>query len=210
MTRLQARISSLGRAAERRSHRSHSASLTEPPEPSFSSQPSLPSFRLLPASVRLSPCSHLGPLHSPTHDWPQSASLHSSTDPPLSLSGALIREPWDSSSVSGSTFPGSADQSWRGLSATEASATSDASFDPLTYMADKPNSADFPTEAPARQQGDNMPLTESRRESEGTLVGEDEGDVDMGSLTGMLRFVNQTLAMQQEPSPWSPIKQNQT
>ncbi|XP_032421584.1 coiled-coil domain-containing protein 18 isoform X1 [Xiphophorus hellerii] len=204
VTRLQARISSLGRAAERRSLCSHSPSLTEPPEPSFSSQPSLPSFRLLPASVCLSPHSHPGPLRSPTHDWPKSASLHSSTDLPRSLRGALIREPWDSSSASGLTFPGSADQSWRGLSSTE------ASFDPLTYMADEPNSADIRTEAPVGQQGDNMPLTESRRESEGTLVGEDEGEVDMSSLTGMLRFVNQTLAMQQDSSPWSPIKQTQT
>ncbi|XP_008431594.1 coiled-coil domain-containing protein 18 [Poecilia reticulata] len=207
VTRLQARISSLGRAAERKSLCSHSASITEPPEPSFSSQPSLPSFRLLPASVRLSPRSHPAPLRSPAHDWPQSASLHSSTDLPHNLRGALIRELWDSSSASGSTFPGSTDQSWRGLSATEASATSDASFDPLTYMGDKPNDADVCAEAPAGRQGDDQPLTESRRESEGTLVGEDEGEMGMSSLTGMLRFVNQTLAMQQDPSPWSPIKQ---
>lgn len=57
-------------------------------------------------------------------------------------------------------------------------------------------------EATWLQEGEGEQETESRRESVSTLVGQEE-EVDMNSLTGMLRFVNQTLAMQEDPSLWS-------
>lgn len=57
-------------------------------------------------------------------------------------------------------------------------------------------------EATLMQDGEGEQESVSRRESVSTLVGQEE-EVDMNSLTGMLRFVNQTLAMQEDPSLWS-------
>lgn len=169
MTRLQARISSMGRSAERQILFGHAASLpalqtlTDPPAPSLTNAPSY-----LPAS-----------------DLLQTSSTGSSVDFPPSLKATLIKPPWESSSPSAS-FPETADLSWQGLSAAEASASSDSSFNPLTYMVDR----------------DDVQQSESRRESESTLVGQEEEE-DMGSLTGMLKFVHQTLALQEDPSVWS-------
>lgn len=139
--------------------------------------------------------------------WLQSSSINSSTDLPPSLRAtlraALTKHPWESSSASVSTFPETADHSWQGLNASEASAESDGSFNPLTYMVDKPDNTNISMEAEDEQH------IESRRESVSTLVGQEE-EVDMSSLTGMLKFVNQTLAMQEDPSAWSSTKQIQS
>ncbi|KAF3858777.1 hypothetical protein F7725_011978 [Dissostichus mawsoni] len=66
------------------------------------------------------------------------------------------------------------------------------------------------TEAPSMQLGDDEEqISESRRESVNTLVGE-EVEGDMSSLTGMLRFVNKTLAMQEDASLWSSTGPSQS
>lgn len=97
------------------------------------------------------------------------------------------------------------DRSWQGLGTVDASATSDCSFNPLTYKLDVVDDTHLDLEASSQQEG----ASESRRESVCTLVGgEVEEDMtDMNSLTGMLRFVNQTLAMQEDPSLWSSTGQ---
>lgn len=87
--------------------------------------------------------------------------------------------------------------------------TSDLSFNPLTYMVDKQEDRNLSMEATSMQEGDDEQASESRRESVCTLVGQEE-EVDMSSLTGMLRFVNQTLAMQADPSLWSATGLSQT
>lgn len=85
----------------------------------------------------------------------------------------------------------------------EATGTSNHSFNPLTYMVDEQDDGNLRRE-PSTQEGAGEQTSESRRESVSTLVGEDEENVDdMSTLTGMLRFVNQTLAMQEDPSLWS-------
>lgn len=91
----------------------------------------------------------------------------------------------------------------------EATATSDLSFNPLTYMTDKHDDRNLNMEATSMQEGDDERASESRRESVCTLVGQEEEE-DMSSLTGMLRFVNQTLAMQEDPSLWSSTGLSET
>ncbi|XP_034411805.1 coiled-coil domain-containing protein 18 isoform X2 [Cyclopterus lumpus] len=158
-----------------------------------------------------------------TCDWLQRSSIDSSLDLPLSLK-ATLREAlgtrlWESSSSSSSStssptsptpsFPNTADHSWQGLSNMEATATSDLSFNPLTYRVDKPDDINLSMEDSSVQQRDDEHTSESKRESVCTLVGQEE-DVDMSSLTGMLKFVNQTLAMQEDPSLWSSTGLSQT
>lgn len=243
MTRLQARIPSLESAADHR-HLTHTLSLpalhehTHSPDHPSTHSPKHPQtashspththtiYPHSPSHTHSSPRAHthLEPASVPypsdqTHEWLQTGSGDSSLDLPQSLKAtlreALNQQPWESSSPSFSLYTGTVDHSWQGLSATEATATSDLSFNPLTYMTDKP-------EGHGRE-GDedrnlNMGATlmqeeedkgrDLRRESVDTLVGEEEED--LGSLTGMLRFVNQTLAMQEDPSLWSSTGLSQT
>lgn len=112
----------------------------------------------------------------------------------------MSKQPWDSSSHSMSSLQ-DLDRSWQGLGSADASATSDCSFNPLTYKLDVVDDAHLDPEG----------ASESRRESVCTLVGgEVEEDMtDVNSLTGMLRFVNQTLAMQEDPSLWSSAPSQQ-
>lgn len=132
--------------------------------------------------------SHLQPPHRPnqTRSW---SLADSSLDLPDSVKAtlreALSKQPWGSSSTSLCTSS-SVEQSWQDFGAPEASAASDLSFNPLTYAAE----------------GVQEQASESRRESVSTLVGQEEVE-DMSTLTGLLRFVNQTLAKQDDPSLWS-------
>lgn len=109
--------------------------------------------------------------------------MDSSLDLPQNLK-ATLREalgqhlPWDTSFMS--PTPYQPDHSWQGLSRLEATSASDLSFNPLTYMVDK--------------------MSEEREERESPLRQETQEEMDMSSLTGMLRFVNQTLALQEDPS----------
>ncbi|CAJ1071872.1 coiled-coil domain-containing protein 18 [Xyrichtys novacula] len=219
VTRLQARISSMERAADRQNLYNHSLSLPalhsseipSSPQPRLSSprkSQTTPLTPTTPLPTHLYSPTHRGPCLSPpphTHfqpssapfisnqtcDWLQSGSADSSLGLPLSLKAtlreALNKQPWDSTSSSSvSSFtPDTVDRSWQGLNTTEATATSDLSFNPLTYMLDG-------------QEGEENHMSESRRESVSTLVAEDQG-MD-STLTGMLRFVHQTLAMQENPS----------
>lgn len=166
---------------------------------------------------------HLQPASAPhcsdsrrIHDWLQSSSVNSSLDLPLSLKAALkealSKQPWESfSSFSSpvSPFPHEVDHSWQGLSVTETTASPDHSFNPLTYMVDRQDDGSSRMEATSIHKGDDEQLSESRRESVSTVVGEEQ-EVDMGSLTGMLKFVTQTLAMQEDPSLWSSTGLSQT
>ncbi|XP_044076253.1 coiled-coil domain-containing protein 18 isoform X2 [Siniperca chuatsi] len=243
VTRLQARISSLERAADCQHLCHHTHSL--PALHQFKRSPERSSYVHSPpsspknpqtAGVPSSKPAHSPRLLSPTHtqtcssppahtylqstsaphlsnqteshqtcEWLQSSSIDSSLDLPLSLKAtlreALRKQPWESSSPSISSFPDTVDHSWQGLSAMEATATSDLSFNPLTYMAHKQDDRNLDMEASSMQEGDDEQTSESRMESVCTPVGQ-EVDVDMSSLTGMLRFVNQTLAMQEDPSLW--------
>ncbi|TNN69827.1 Cytoskeletal protein Sojo [Liparis tanakae] len=154
-----------------------------------------------PAHTYLQPLPDPHPAH-PTCDWLHRSSIDSSLDLPPSLK-ATLREAmgtrlWESStsSSSSSSFPSTADHSWQGLSNMEATATSDLSFNPLTYRVDKRDDINLSMEDGSVRRGDE----EQASECESTLVGQQE---DMSSLTGMLKFVNQTLAMQEDPSLWS-------
>lgn len=228
MTRLQARISSLERAADLQHlyrHTESSSSSHSPPSSPKKPHTTLPSSKHsthLRSPTQTRTCSsppahtylHTSHPHLPT--WLQSSSIDSSLDLPLSLKAtlreALSKHPWESSSsspsLSISSFPDTVDHSWQGLNTTEATVTSDLSFNPLTYMADKRD--DGHMEATSMQEGDEEQTSESRRESVCTLVGQQEEQLDMSSLTGMLRFVNQTLAMQEDPSLWSSTGLSQT
>lgn len=217
VTRLQARISGLERAAEHQNLYKQTLSLpalhkfAHSPERSSSahSPPHSPKKLQSPACSDAHSFSTRSPVTQtcpppPAHINLQPTSVHrdfgidSSLDLPLSLKAtlkeALSKEPWESSSSSISPFT-SVNHSWQGLTSAEATTTSDLSFNPLTYMVDKPDDASV-------REGDDEWMSESRRVSERTLVGEEETDVS--SLTGMLRFVNQTLAMQEDPSLWLP------
>lgn len=80
---------------------------------------------------------------------------------------------------------------------------SDGSFNPLTYKVDMADDTNLELEASLKQE-------ESRRGSDCTLVGEKEEEMmDTDTLTGMLRFVNQTLAKQEDPSVWSSTRQSE-
>ncbi|KAF3699148.1 Coiled-coil domain-containing protein 18 Sarcoma antigen NY-SAR-24 [Channa argus] len=237
VTRLQARISSLGRAVDRQNLYNHTLSLPAPdkfthsPERSSSDHftPSSPGKCKAPVcsnarthstwlhspvdtQICLSPPTHtyLQPPSAPhlpeshqTNDCQQSSSFDSSLDLPLSLKAtlreALSQQPWELSSPSISTFPDTVDNSWQGLSVVEPIAASDFSFNPLTYMVDQQEDGNLSS---SMQEGEDECTSESRRASVSTLVGE-EDDMDSKTLTGMLRFVNQTLAMQEDPSLWS-------
>lgn len=239
VTRLQARISSLERAADHQHIYNNTLSLpalhhfTQSPEHSSTAH-SLPSspknpqvavsssrqthsnqFSLTHTQTCSSPPAHtyLKPPHllnqtesNQTCDWLQSSSIDSSLDLPPSLKAtlreALSKQPWDSSSSSIPSFPDTVEHSWQGLSGVEATTTSNLSFNPLTYMVNEQDNGKLNMEATLMQEGEGEQETESRRESVSTLVGQEE-EVDMNSLTGMLRFVNQTLAMQEDSSLWS-------
>ncbi|KAM7379087.1 hypothetical protein PAMP_004661 [Pampus punctatissimus] len=236
VTRLQARISSLERAADRQILTLHDHTFSLPALRRFTCSPDRSSFAHSPPS---SPKRLQTIVHSPSHAHSaviqtcssppaqtdlqltsvplsdqtegkqtllQSSSINSSLDLPLSLKAtlreALSHQPWESSSPSISSFPDTADHSWQGLSATEVTATSDLSFNPLTYMADRQEDRKLNRDSTLMQEGDDERTSVSMRESVCTLVGQEE-EVDMSSLTGMLRFVNQTLAMQEDLSLWS-------
>uniref|UniRef100_A0A665UH12 Coiled-coil domain containing 18 n=1 Tax=Echeneis naucrates TaxID=173247 RepID=A0A665UH12_ECHNA len=235
VTRLQTRISSLERAADRQNLYNHTLSLPalhkfrHSPEHSSPahSPPSSPKKLQTVQSPRHTHSTHL---QSPnythsyiqptsaahqadshhTRDWLQSSSINSSLDLPLSLKvtlrEAFINQSWDSSSSA--SFPHEVDHSWQGLSAMEATASCDLSFNPLTYMVDKQDDRNPKMEATLIQEGENEQLSELRRESVCTLVDGGE-EAHMSSLTGMLRFVNQTLAMQEDTSPWSAAELSQ-
>lgn len=225
VTRLQARISSLERAAGRQHLYNHTLShpalhqFTHSPQQSPASSPRNPLTAVSSSNHAHSspPRTHLQPTSAPhlsdqteshrTCDWLQSSSMDSSLDLPLSLKAVLreafSKQPCDSSSPSVSSLLETVDTSWQGLSGVEATATSDLSFNPLTYMADKQDDRNLNMEATSMQEVDEEQTSESRRGSVCTLVGRQEDEVDTSSLTGMLRFVNQTLAMQEDPSLWS-------
>lgn len=239
MTRLQARISSLERAADRQNHTlslsalpqftpypEHSSSAHSPPSSPRKLQTAVPSSKHSHATRLLSPCSspaahtHLQPSSGPylfnkseSHQTCGWSSIDSSLDLPLSLKAtlreALSKQPWESSSHSSASFPDTVDHSWQGLSAMEATATSDHSFNPLTYMVDEQDDGNLDTEATSTREGAKEQTSESGRESVCTLVGEEEAG-HMSTLTGMLRFVNQTLAMQEDPSLWSSTGRSET
>lgn len=241
MARLQARISSLERAADRQHHTLSLPALhrlTRSPERSSSprsapSSPDAPQTTLLPSNpshlpLLLSPTrthtgtspsahTHLQPIPAPhlpdqTCSWSfTDSSLELPSSVKATLREALSKQPWDSSSPSIST---SADQSWQGLSALEATAASDLSFNPLTYMVDERADRNLATDATSDPGGAHEQTSESRRESVCTLVGqaeeEEEEEVNMSTLTGMLRFVNQTLAKQEDPLLWSSTGRQET
>lgn len=240
VTRLQARISSLERAADRQHHTlslpalhrlTHSPERSSLPR-STPSSPDAPQTTLLPSNpshlpLLLSPPrthtgtspsahTHLQPIQAPdlpnqTHSWSfADSSLELPSSVKATLREALSKQPWESSSPSIST---SVDQSWQGLSALEATAASDLSFNPLTYMVDERTDRNLKaTDATSDPGGAHEQTSESRRESVCTLVGqeeEEEEEVDMSTLTGMLRFVNQTLAKQEDPSLWSSTERQE-
>ncbi|KAM6989144.1 coiled-coil domain-containing protein 18 [Tautogolabrus adspersus] len=227
VTRLQARLSSLERAADRQNLFNHSLCLpamyssqgsSSPHSPQSSARKSqttamtsnnpLSSPLFSPTLQRtcLSPLPHTHhqPFSAPflsnqTCDWLQKSSIDSSLDFPLSLKATLrelSKQPLESTSPSASSFStDTVDHSWQGLSAAEATATPDLSFNPLTYMLDKHDDRDL------QEEEDEEQTSESRRESVNTLVPEEEKNTS--NLTGMMKFVNQTLAMQEDPTLWS-------
>lgn len=239
MTLPQARFSSLDRTADHQNLYNHALSLplmdkvTHSPEHSPHTSPTklqhTPTYThsaRRPSPLYVHGCSpptthaHLQAASAPCcsdsrqiHDWLQSSSVNSSLDLPLSLkaalSKALSKQPWESftSLSSFSPFPREMDQSWQGLSATETTASPDRSFNPLTYMVDRQDDGDPTMEATSVHEGNTEQPSESRRAD--AVVGEEQ-EVDMDPLTGMLRFVNQTLAMQENTSLWSSTGLSQT
>ncbi|XP_060899410.1 coiled-coil domain-containing protein 18 [Labrus mixtus] len=223
VTRLQARLSSLERAADRQNLFNHSLCLPAMYSSQGSSSPhspqssprmsqttamtsnnplSAPLFSPTPQRTCLSPLPHTQPFSAPflsnqTCDWLQRSSIDSSLDFPLSLKATLrelSKQPLESTSPSASSFStDTVDHSWQGLSAAEATATPDLSFNPLTYMLDRHDDRGL-------QEEDEEPTSESRRESVTTLVPEEE---NKSHLTGMMKFVNETLAMQEDLTLWS-------
>ncbi|XP_061654684.1 coiled-coil domain-containing protein 18 isoform X2 [Phyllopteryx taeniolatus] len=204
VTRLQAKISSLERAAERQnpavyntlSSLSSAHPLLHPQEDSSSSH--CPS-----SSPKMRPVNSISPPHTPWTSLPcqtktsppsdaglqlllQSCSNDLSLELPPSLKRtlreALNQQPWESSCSD------TIDPSWQGLSSTEPSSSCEISFDPLTYMV-----------------GETISSTEGTmmEEEDGERVGPDTPGNHTSSLAGMLRFVNQTLANQKDPSLWS-------
>lgn len=228
MTRLQARISSLERAAERQHHIlplpplfTHPQETTADLDPTYLHNPPMalpipphPTHHLSPAPTLTvpPPLALTEPLlPNQTQAW---SSIDSSLDLPPSLKATLrevlCKQSWESPFSSSPSLPSLqdlADQSMRGLGAADATAASDCSFNPLTYKVDPAEDATLDLEAPAHQEG----ARESRRGSVCTLVGEEgEEETDKDTLTGMLRFVNQTLAMQEDPFLWSSSRQSGT
>lgn len=216
MTRLRARISSLERAADRQHHTlSLPALFTHSPEtpgldptalknpPVALPTPTQPTQPLSPAQTPTLPlpAAHTDPpLSHQTHAW---SSIDSSLELPPSLKATLrevlYKQTWDSSSSpSLSSLQDLVDHSRQGFSAVDATLTSDCSFNPLTYKVDAADDTVLDLEASGTQEG----ATESRRESVCAPVDEKE-EMDVNTLTGMLRFVNQTLALQEDPFLWS-------
>ncbi|XP_061550593.1 coiled-coil domain-containing protein 18 isoform X1 [Phycodurus eques] len=204
VTRLQAKISRLERAAERQnpavyntlSSLSSAHPLLHPQEDS--SSPHCPS-----SSPKMRPANSISPPHTPWTSLPcqtktsppsdaglqlllQSCSNDLSLELPPSLKRtlreALSQQPWESSCSD------TIDPSWQGLSSTEPSSSCEISFDPLTYMG-----------------GETISSTERTmmEEEDDERVGPDTPGNHTSSLAGMLRFVNQTLANQKDPSLWS-------
>ncbi|XP_062413840.1 coiled-coil domain-containing protein 18, partial [Pungitius pungitius] len=186
------------------------AQSTRPPSPTRTRACSSP-----PAHSYLQPVSSSHQSHQSesqrTCDWLQRSSGDSSLELSQSLKAtlreALGRSPWESSSPS---FSDTEDHSWQGLNDMEATETPDRSFNPLTYRVEKREHVNPDMEAASTQDSDDEQRSESRRESVCTLVGQEEEEADMSSLTGMLRFVNQTLAMQEDPSLWNATGSSQT
>lgn len=227
MARLQARISSLERAADHQHHSlslpplfTHSPEATADLDPTSLKNPPMalpippyPTHPFCPArtlTLPLPPALTEPLLSNQTQAW---SSIDSSLDLPPSLKATLrevlCKQTWESSfssSPSLSFLQDLVDQSRQGLSAVDSTATSDCSFNPLTYKVDTAEGTTLDLEASAHQEG----VRESRRESVCTLVGEKEEETDKNTLTGMLRFVNQTLAMQEDPSLWSSSGQSET
>ena len=92
--------------------------------------------------------------------------------------------------------------------------TSDHSFNPLTYMVDEDDDKNHKTDTTSKPERASEQTSGSGRESVCTLVGgeeEENGEEgDVSTLTGMLRFVNQTLAMQEDLSLWSSTGRSET
>ncbi|KAI4894106.1 hypothetical protein NFI96_020168, partial [Prochilodus magdalenae] len=152
ITRLQAKISSLERAAEL-----HDATLHHPTLHESSTFPSIsPSLK------------DLRPF-SPSHkDHFSRSSLCSSTtwNNASSDSSLELSESLKASVQEALRCPSSPGADWQGLNNPDLTSTSDTTFNPLTYMLDE---------------------------------GEAE-EPDMDTLSGMLKFVNQTLALQEQHS----------
>lgn len=214
VTRLQAKISSLERAADRQQL---SLKLPRSPDPSSLSHSPHTSPKKLQLTVQSPTQTHYAQIPSTSQlfhpsedqkvqDWLQSSTNDSSLDLPLSLKAtlkeALKEQPWESRS-STSSFPGTVDHSWQGLTSADASQTSDLSFNPLTYMVENQDETKYNTTL--RLERDEEQGCDSRRELMGTLVAPDKDEAmdNVSTLTGMLRFVNQTLAMQDDLSLWS-------
>ncbi|XP_019733265.1 coiled-coil domain-containing protein 18 [Hippocampus comes] len=201
MTRLQPKISSLKRAAEHHipsfcnsigslssiqpwiHPQEDTSSSHHPPScpsmhPTTSISPSLAHRTSLPSQSTTSPPSDAG-----LELLLQSCSNDLSLDLPPSLKAtlkeALSQQPWESSDSD------SVDRSWQALSSTEPPSSCDLSFDPLTYMPEDTSASSEQT------------ITEEGEDERG---GVDTPDEHMSSLKGMLRFVNQTLANQEDPS----------
>lgn len=77
-------------------------------------------------------------------------------------------------------------------------------------MVDDGDRGHLPSDVSSAREEGSEGLGESRTGSVATLVVEKEEEMDMSSLTGMLKFVNQTLAMQDDPSLWSSVGSSKT
>ncbi|XP_077393979.1 coiled-coil domain-containing protein 18 [Festucalex cinctus] len=207
VTRLQAKISSLERAAK-----CHNPAAYNPIGSLSSVRPLTPrhedssNSHCLPSSPKMHPTTAISP--SITHKTSQtktsapsnagvelllqSCSNDLSLDLPPSLKAtlreALSRQPWQS-------YSNSVDHSWQGLSSAEPASSCELSFDPLTYMVGDSSSSNDRT------------IVE---EGEDEQVGSDTPAEHVSSLKGMLQFVNQTLANQEDSSLWSSSGSSQS
>lgn len=77
-------------------------------------------------------------------------------------------------------------------------------------MVDDGDGGHLPSDVSSAREEGSEGLGESRTGSVATLVVEKEEEMDMSSLTGMLKFVNQTLAMQDDLSLWSSVGSSKT
>ena len=157
----------------------------------------------------------LPPSERSTLAWLRSTSADSSLDLPpelrAALRDALSRRPRESSARHSTSphpdpDPHPVDQSWQGLSSLEPDTTgttttptsaSDLSFNPLTYMLDQAGGED---EEEEEEDGGRGGGAKPSGEWDEGPAGRSGGP--LGSLSGMLRFVNQTLAMQEDTSLW--------
>lgn len=223
MTHVTTRSSSQERAADPQTLFAHTSKFTSssenrssahsppprehhcPPHDSAHLPSQLSSSAPVPADLRPTPVSHLSfqtESRRQINEWLQSSSVDSSLDLPQSLKAtlreALNQQPWDSSDSD------TVSHSWKDLSAVDTSGT----FDPLTYMLDAREDANRSMHlAP---EGDDGRTGESRRECVSTVLVGDDDEEDMDSLTGMLRFIHQALAKQDDSSLWSSAVFSQT